>query len=35
VGAGPGLLRYPTGIAIDANGRVAVDDWDNCRVQIF
>lgn len=34
-GAGPSQLFGPTGIAIDANGRVYVADSNNDRVQVF
>jgi DNA-binding beta-propeller fold protein YncE len=34
-GDGPGQLRQPRGIAVDAAGRVCVSDSENHRVQVF
>ncbi|MGB5294963.1 MAG: hypothetical protein WBP34_08445, partial [Thermoanaerobaculia bacterium] len=34
-GSEPGLLRFPSGIAMFSNGQIIVLDQGNARVQIF
>ena len=34
-GTGPGQLSYPTGLAVDREGRIVVTDSANHRIQVF
>ena len=34
-GSGIGEFHFPTSTAVLSDGRIAVTDWGNCRIQIF